>query len=249
MAQFKTDTIAASQTPWLSDINAASFKLNSAGNVGIGAVAGSSRLTVSATGSSFALFYAIDTSSTALPTFQVSNDTGPSLYFGVGGSAYTVTNQRSNAYVRADNDLLFKTGGSAAEIMRVTAGGNVGIGTPGPRGTLSVIAATNPTTVANATQILVGEVTNSTGYGLTIGYLFDAGTTFKGAIQNYHGGTGNALLLNPLGGNVGIGTGSPTARLHIVGLSVYASDAAAGTAGLTGGAVYLDSTGVLHIKL
>lgn len=39
-------------------------------------------------------------------------------------------------------------------------------------------------------------------------------------------------------GNVGIGTAVPTSKLHVVGLSVYANNAAAITGGLTAGAFY-----------
>jgi len=39
-------------------------------------------------------------------------------------------------------------------------------------------------------------------------------------------------------GNVGIGTTSPTSKLHVVGLPVYANNAAAIAGGLTAGALY-----------
>jgi hypothetical protein len=49
-------------------------------------------------------------------------------------------------------------------------------------------------------------------------------------------------------GKLGIGTISPTSPLHVV-LATYASDAAAGSAGLTAGAFYKDSSGGVHTKL
>lgn len=39
-------------------------------------------------------------------------------------------------------------------------------------------------------------------------------------------------------GNVGIGTTDPKSKLHVVGLPVYANNAAAITGGLTAGAFY-----------
>ena len=37
---------------------------------------------------------------------------------------------------------------------------------------------------------------------------------------------------------MGIGTNTPTSKLHVVGIPAYATDAAAGTAGLTAGAFW-----------
>jgi hypothetical protein len=51
-------------------------------------------------------------------------------------------------------------------------------------------------------------------------------------------------------GNLGIGTtGTPTSKLQVVGLPTYASNSAATSAGLTVGAFYADSTGVVHVVI
>lgn len=48
-------------------------------------------------------------------------------------------------------------------------------------------------------------------------------------------------------GNLGIGTTAPVSKLHVVGLPVYADNAAATTGGLTAGAFYRTSTGALMV--
>jgi hypothetical protein len=48
-------------------------------------------------------------------------------------------------------------------------------------------------------------------------------------------------------GNVGIGTTAPTAKLQVVGLPTYADNTAALAGGLTAGAFYRTSTGVLMV--
>jgi hypothetical protein len=61
------------------------------------------------------------------------------------------------------------------------------------------------------------------------------------AIQHLHATAPNLsfpIALNPLGGNVGIGTVDPKSVLHVVGLPAYANNAAAVAAGLTAGAFY-----------
>ena len=48
------------------------------------------------------------------------------------------------------------------------------------------------------------------------------------------------LVLQPAGGNVGIGTTNPHSKLAVVGLPVYANNAAAITGGLAAGDFYRD---------
>ena len=50
-------------------------------------------------------------------------------------------------------------------------------------------------------------------------------------------------------GKVGIGTDTPTSKLHVVGIPVYVDNAAAIAGGLTAGAFYRTSTGALFVTL
>ncbi|MBA7538970.1 hypothetical protein ES705_31248 [subsurface metagenome] len=48
----------------------------------------------------------------------------------------------------------------------------------------------------------------------------------------------NRMIISTNTGNVGIGTLTPKSKLHVVGLPIYANNAAAITGGLTAGAFY-----------
>jgi hypothetical protein len=110
--------------------------------------------------------------------------------------------------------------------MVIASGGNVGIGTTGPAQKLEVF----------------GNIALSNG-GI-IGQGHDYGTpanTYNGTLELYNSSTGNAtlqsataygLLLNPAGGNVGIGTTAPTGSLDIVGASALTATPPWGSAQL-----------------
>jgi len=113
---------------------------------------------------------------------------------------------------------FFVNGGTQA--MNISTGGNVGIGTSNPAfkldvqgGSASIYnngAATGLTLGSNATgktSIAIATSADASGYGY-IQSISSFGTAF-----------GN-IAINPSGGNVGIGTASPQANLHIQGLGV-----------------------------
>jgi hypothetical protein len=58
---------------------------------------------------------------------------------------------------------------------------------------------------------------------------------------------GISLAITKTTGSVGIGTASPTSKLQVVGLPVYATNAAAITGGLTAGAFYRTGADPDHI--
>ena len=65
----------------------------------------------------------------------------------------------------------------------------------------------------------------------------------------YNGTTYSLGLVEKDNGSVGIGTHSPTSKLQVVGMSVYDSNAAAVAGGLTAGAFYRTSVGVVMCVL
>jgi hypothetical protein len=89
-------------------------------------------------------------------------------------------------------------------------GTNVGIGTTNPLTKFSV------STTGNNIGISIGDSGNPSGKNLDLGYLQ---TADYGYIQAIHNGVAfKNIALNPNGGNVGIGTTSPTQKLDVNGL-------------------------------
>ena len=115
-------------------------------------------------------------------------------------SAYTATNIKS-VIDGATGYLTFETGsnwtnGNAVERLRITSGGLVGVGTSSPNYQLHV-----------TTDFAVG----ASGFNQQLTFSNDT-------IQSLLLGTGyTALKLNPLGGNVGVGTTSPNQLLDVRG--------------------------------
>jgi hypothetical protein len=119
-----------------------------------------------------------------------------------------------------------------ANLFKVQGNGNVGIGTGSPIGPLdiavpavgSAIGATNAQQAYNFSRLRIKHYTDS-NLGLSIGY---AGANYTYIQACYNEGSIAPLLLNPFGGNIGIGTGtsSPAQKLHVdstTGDGVYIS--------------------------
>ena len=114
---------------------------------------------------------------------------------------YVITTATAYTY----GDLIFGTRGGNTDIapterMRITSGGNVGIGTSSPSNKLYVVASGTATTNGDNSGLFVSHQTS----GLTndgIGVGSNGSASYKW-IQSYNG----ILSLNPVGNNVLIGT-------------------------------------------
>ncbi len=138
-----------------------------------------------------------------------------------GGGGLTLSASDANGTIR-----LF-TGGENATNQRMTilSNGNVGIGTVSPTTALVVdgTKASGFPAISGSTQ--TGDILRLTGASDLADVTIDFGTAYSGS--NYFGwlqatnksslGVNYNLLLNPNGGNVGIGTVSPSSQLDIFG--------------------------------
>ena len=215
----------------------ANFVVSSTGNVGIGttsplalfSVGSSSQFQVSSAG---LVTYVDGTTNTATQVCKNSSgQLAPCNTTGTGAAFVQDGNTFGALATLGTNDafgLAFETSG--VEKMRILTDGNVGIGTTAPgakldvAGTLRTTATDSPNIFASfeesggAGKIALQYSSSLAGIGSQGGFRFYTGIT--GNINQALGG--NEVLRIESGGNVGIGTTSPGAKLAIEGSSAAA---------------------------
>ncbi|MBL8030735.1 MAG: hypothetical protein JNK33_00195, partial [Candidatus Doudnabacteria bacterium] len=166
------------------------FVVNQNGRVGIGSSSPMDLLTV----------FGGDISLSRTQYLRFRSETTGAQSAGVGGTT--------------SNDLVLYSNG-LVEGARLSSGGNLGIGTTTP---LNALAVSRDWSTAlssggySGSQISARGATNP-NLGLFVGYHTSGD---YGVIQAADVGTGfKNLLLNPLGGNIGIGTTTPSGIMHI----------------------------------
>ena len=176
------------------------MRITSSGNVGIGTTSPTAKLSVE------------NSSSSIVADFK---------YSAAGYSSIDLSNNVSFARLSSVNsDLLLSPAGS--EKMRVTSSGNVGIGTTSPGATLHVKNAVGSYPfIVETPYDRVGKLI-STDAGAEL-IIQDSGSTDNGNSISVSGDTMTLRTANSnririlANGNVGIGTTSPTAKLHLEG--------------------------------
>jgi hypothetical protein len=177
--------------------------------------------------------------------------TGSNFYSGIGNqisSAYGVNDYVTANYATTGNMIMVT---NATEAMRITSGGNVGIGTTSPTSKLHVNSS------SSTEQFLISrsEQTNQ-GFSIKAGAGKTEFNSFEGTnsvFGNYifnstKGSTTATRMVIDASGNVGIGTSDPKSKLHVVGFTEHATNAAAIAGGLTVGAFY-HTAGVLKVVI
>jgi endosialidase-like protein len=188
--------------------------------------------------SNSAVYFAIDTSGNVgigtvplvnldVRTAVAKTNTGNNIVSSIAGS-----NDASNPFVLLSgftgaSSLAARTGwlqtqdwgiNNAGNIALEPFGGSVGIGTTGPNSKVQISQdmTVNPTTNAYAPL----EVTGATNpaYRLALGYNTSGNYGVIQAVLN--AAAYENLVLNPLGGNLGIGTTSPTQTLQVSGTGI-----------------------------
>lgn len=151
---------------------------------------------------------------------------GPSLLFTGGGASVdlaSISGLVGTSNSNTDGYLAFNTrsSGSLAERMRITASGNVGIGTTSPEEVLHVkgtsqwvqpIIDSSPSTTGGSSVVLRG---NQNSWALSS--RSSANGTTNNGFSIYETLAANIRFVIQTGGNVGIGTTSPAATLHVLG--------------------------------
>lgn len=148
----------------------------------------------------------------------------------IGRAAENWTDAANGAHLTFETNPIGGIAGIAGPIerMRITSEGNIGIGTTSPSEKFSVqgnALVSGNLTVGNLTATGTVNVGNLGTTSITnLSVTNTSSSTFAGPISNTSGnltiastGTTNKLLLNPYGGNVGVGTDDPLEKLSVKG--------------------------------
>jgi hypothetical protein len=213
------------------------------GRLGIGTAAPSQKLQIAGVTPSATSWQMLGLTSTD----AVAANIGGSIGF---GGYFTGTTLTAWGFIRGlkenatDGDrsgyLAFGTrvnGSYPAERMRIDSTGNIGIGTTAPGAYLHI----NPTqTVTTDTTMLKSGIVYNGGSAMTNWYgAYVAAPTGSGTITNKY-----ALVTEAGAGNVGIGTATPGAALHVNGNGIFGGASVSLTSG-TG--LQVASTQVLEL--
>jgi hypothetical protein len=187
--------------------------IDSTGNVGIGTTAPSTKLHVSGDANgilALGRFENTNVGTAAQSRIQLGAGTATSL-IQMFGSGHSTTPRLFRISGSSDGgDMYLATGG--VDRLAITLAGNVGIGTTSPISPLQVTG--DFTGVSLNPQLTVSGKTND-AKRLRFGVDTGAATMYSWIQSVENSVSVRNLILQPEGGNVGIGTAAPIAKLHV----------------------------------
>ena len=208
--------------------NSVRMIISNAGNVGIGTTGPSARLHVISTGGTTAEFTRSDNGQ-----ILELDGNGYSGHHTLDGTAYFIGHNSGSRGLGLQTNLTTR--------LFIAGGGNVGIGTTSPAYTLDT--SNNAIIRVGTSGRFQGGSTSDTAMGYFEPRDLSSGhATLQSAVIS---GTPFELHLNPSGGNVGIGTTSPGAKLHVDG-TVRLQNLPTSSGGLSSGDLWNDG-GTLKI--
>jgi hypothetical protein len=217
-----------------------------AGNVGIGTTSPANPLDIATNQNAVASLIGVNNSSSgssAQAAFNFYEGSTMKAKFGVnssGASGYVGGANAFQIWNFQNAPIVFGT--NSAERVRIDSLGNVGIGTTAPTAKLHIISVDD--TVAPAISI---RQDSNAAFGFDV--LLDTnvnGNLFINRVNN--GVSANLMTFDRAGGNVGIGTSSPSTLLHVSGAQTSYGDMGAdnvavfkGTTAAANNALWIDS--------
>lgn len=211
---------AASQsgnlTEWRNSSGTALVVVDESGNVGIGTASPTNKLDV---GGDIKVGGYVTMPTGGYSVKLAGDNSGIFLHGGTGVNSGSSIALYGHTAPTPDIIRFIRSNGTTSYTsMTIDASGNVGIGTTAPYNLLTINGGSHPASDSDS-GIAALRIGGSGGGQTDSGLLFGYNTSSNyGWIQSVKPGTADyPLLLNPQGGNVGIGTTSPASKLDVAG--------------------------------